>query len=306
MNNSKRKGRVAIIGCREFGAENLYSLVITGAVDEVALIDGECSELIEDFDKLHASIPLSNAPRVFKGNFSDSETAQVAVIANEADITEGDSQLDHFNKNVRNVRESAYHLRENNFKGVMIITIGPVDLLAKVALEASGLPECQVIGSGNGLERISLEPDEINESNATPNVTWCATSKCDSPLIEHCQPNCPGFGEMVAIHKKDSIDNTYPNDRPFLSASSCIPRICEAVLKDERTILPVTAYTTGQYGVNDIFMNLPCIIRKIGVERALELDITEIEAKQFQNQSDNLKRTYKKYVAKEHFASATM
>ena len=76
-------------------------------------------------------------------------------------------------------------------------------------------------------------------------------------MIDFCQPNCPEFGKMIEADIRKPTVITHRKEPPVLVGGSCVSRICEAVLRDERIILPVLTMTKGEYGIKGVYMNLP-------------------------------------------------
>jgi len=68
-------------------------------------------------------------------------------------------------------------------------------------------------------------------------------------------------------------------------------RICEAVLRDEHSVLPVSTLTTGQYGIEGVYLSLPCVIGRGGVERVIELPLDEAERAGLRASAETLRRT---------------
>ncbi len=68
-------------------------------------------------------------------------------------------------------------------------------------------------------------------------------------------------------------------------------RICEAILRDEHTVLPVSTMTTGQHGVEGVYLSLPCVVGRGGVERVIEIPLDEREREGLRASADILRRT---------------
>jgi L-lactate dehydrogenase len=68
-------------------------------------------------------------------------------------------------------------------------------------------------------------------------------------------------------------------------------RICEAILRDERTVLPVSTRLTGQYGIEGVYLSLPCVVGRDGVERVIEIPLDERERAGLRASADILRRT---------------
>lgn len=73
--------------------------------------------------------------------------------------------------------------------------------------------------------------------------------------------------------------------------SSCVARICEVILRDEQTVLPVSTMTTGQHGVSGVYLSLPCVVGRGGVSRVIELPLDEAERAGLRASADLLGRT---------------
>ncbi len=310
MKSRKIPNRVAIIGCKDFSAENLYSLLMNGIVNELVLVEDNCENLLEEISYLQNSIPLAEPARVFKGTCKDAARAKIAVIAAGRNRNTGESSIEWLTANVEIVREIVGKLKKNHFDGVFLIVANPVDILAQVVLEESGSAANKVIGSGKILDKekfrkiLNEEPDFKDDIEQEEIATWCAARMGNSPLIDYCQPNCPEFGKMIEADKRKPTIITRQKDSSLFAAGSCVTRICESILRDERTILPVSTMTDGQYRISGVFMNLPCIIRRDGIEDVIQLKISESEKGDLLASGDILKRTYKLLEEKRKSTSA--
>ncbi len=294
MKSREKSNCVAIIGCQQFSAENLYSFLMNAAVGEIVLI-GESETLLEKISDFRENIPIDNKARIFQGDLADAARAEIVVIATGTNPEKGESPLQLLSRNAEIIGEIAENLTKNNFNGVVLITTNPVDILAQVFLEKSGLPANKIIGSGKTLniEKLDKTFDTEAEIEQSLIATWCAARTAVTPLIDFCQPNCSEFGKMLEADKQKPVI-IEPLKKPALfTVGTCVARICEAILRDERTILPVSAMTFGQYGISGVFMNLPCIIRRDGVEDIIQLKISEAEKNDLIASSEFLRKTYK-------------
>jgi L-lactate dehydrogenase len=73
--------------------------------------------------------------------------------------------------------------------------------------------------------------------------------------------------------------------------ASCVTRICEAILRDEHTVLPVSTMLKGQYGISDVYLSLPCVVSRRGVERVIELPLDEEERAGLRASAEVLQRS---------------
>lgn len=304
MKKRQKYNSVAMIGCKDFSAENLYSLLMTGAVSELILIEHECGTTLAELQRLIQLIPLGHETNIREGNIKDAAKSDIAIIATGVAQNEIASNFANLKKEVSFVIEIAGKLRENNFEGVILIVSSPVDVFAQAVFETSGFPAKRIIGSGKCVDQAILGDYFEDSPKIRVASTWCAAMVCGSPMIENCQPNCLGFQKMLEadIQKESDIsDRLVPS--PF-AVGSCIPQICEAILRDERTILPVAAMATGQYGIEGVFLNQPCIIRRGGVEEVIKLGISDEETQDLIDASEILKRVNMVVLSGETYKSA--
>lgn len=284
--------RVVIIGCGHVGATSAYSLLINGVVEELVLIDKDSNSLLGEVMDLQHAVPLSRPVRIWAGDYSEAAEADIVVIAAGVGSKPGETRLDLLGRNAVVVREIMQELKQVNFDGIILMTTNPVDILAQIAQAESGLPVQKVIGSGTvldtarlramlgeelGVEARSVHAYIIGEHGNSEVATWCAARVGGVPLTEFCQPNCPDFPRILERVRDAAPEIIQHKGYTSFAIASCVTRICEAILRDERTILPVSTMTSGQYGISGVYLSLPCVVGRGGVERVIELPLDTAE-----------------------------
>ncbi|HMF57963.1 MAG TPA: NAD(P)-binding domain-containing protein [Pyrinomonadaceae bacterium] len=151
-----RPDRIAIIGCGHVGATSAYSLIQRGVAREVVIVDSDARRAEGEAMDLRHAVPLSRPVRVWGGSYEEAAQAAIVVIAAGAGGRPGESRLDLLGRNVVVVREILKRMAEAGFDGIVLMTTNPVDILAQVAQEESGLPSARVIGSGTVLDTARL------------------------------------------------------------------------------------------------------------------------------------------------------
>jgi L-lactate dehydrogenase len=207
------------------------------------------------------------------------------------------------------IRRIMRELSSAGFDGIVLMITNPVDILAQIAQEESGLPFGKVIGSGvvwdapqleallaeeTGVENHSIQNPPAVKSEKAEVATWCAARMCGVPLVDFCNTSCPDFGKMLERLKADASATVEHKGFASLSRGSCVTKICEAILRDEQTILPVSTMTGGQYGIKGVYLNLPCFIGREGVRQIIEMPLDRIELKNLRDSAALLKRTIEK------------
>lgn len=285
MRSPNKSYRAAIIGGRNFSAADLYSLLTGGVVAELVVLDEDgTGRLIDEVKSRQEAFPAARPARIFPGNYRMAATAEIVVIAAGTAAGNNEPEFERLDRNAGLIREITRRLMENHFAGVILITTNPVDIMAPAGLEASGLPAGRVIGSGRVLEtkRFGKPSGGI--------ATWCAAQTGSHPLVDFCRPNCPGFGDMLAAIGRAAptgIGREQTLSPPLTAAGSCVTRICEAVLRDERVILPVCAMIPE----HAVYLNWPCVIGSGGVEQILRPELTDAEKQDLRERAAMLKRT---------------
>lgn len=300
--------RVAIIGCGNVGATSAYQLITSGVAREVVLIDKDRRRAEGEAMDLQHAVPLVRPVRVWSGAYKDAARAAVVVIAAGVNSHPGETRLDLLGRNVVVVRDCVSELMAENFDGVILVTTNPVDVLAQVAQEESGLPVKRVIGSGTVLdsarlrsllgaaldiEARSIHAYIIGEHGDSEIAAWSAGTIAGVSLQRYCASfDHIDFDEILGRVRRAAPEIIKCKGYTSFAIASCVSRICEAILRDERSVLPVSTMITGQYGIKGVYLSLPCIVGQRGVERIIELPLDEEERAGLHHSAEILERTF--------------
>ena len=262
--------RVAIIGPDAVAALDAYSLLSGGFVDELILIGEQALSLSNAIDDLCRFVPLPHRSRVRLGGFEDAILAPIAIVASgrgcRNELGDG-AALESLASEFACVGE---RLRENSFDGVAVIVTEPVDVLSEVFLKAWRGPANRVIGLGPG--SAVIDKDDGSFGPLKGETHWCTGGFAHVRSMDACSPNCPYFGAMVeevAISRKAGSDVEFHSPIEF---AACVTQICNAVINDTRTVIPVFTKTAIEMGFDEAFLNLPAVIGRTGVEAVLTLE----------------------------------
>lgn len=293
-NTNEHLNRIAVIGCGHVGATSAYSLIMRGVAREVVLIDSN-RELAEGeaIDLQHAAA-LARPVRIWAGDYSDAAAASIAVIAAGVGSQPGETRLDLLGRNVGIVSDCMRNLLTAGFNGIVLMATNPVDVLAQVAQSESGLLVERVIGSGTvldtarlrailgerlGLEARSIHAYIIGEHGDSEIAAWSSARVAGVPLADYCTAGGEylDFDDLLRQVRRAAPEIVQHKGYTSFAIASCVTRICEAILRDEHTVLPVSIMLKGQYGINDVYLSLPCVVGRRGVERVIELPLDEEE-----------------------------
>lgn len=298
MQTTENLNRVAIVGCGHIGASSVYSLLQSGTVKELVLAGCDSSRLFSEIIDLHRTMKLNNELLIWTGDYRDAARADIViVVAGKTGKHPDETRLDSIKLIAEQIRNIMRELKARNFSGIALIATNPADIMTQIAQEESGLPAGKVIGTGtifnseqfrtilqdkSGVKECPVVEKNARDYSGFETATWCAARSGASPLVDFCNPDCPDFGYMLdSVRAAAAVMPSQIIGRKAaytsLSVGTCANKICEAILQNEREVLPVSAKACRQYGVSGVYLNLPCVIGKNGVEQIIEMPISETE-----------------------------
>jgi L-lactate dehydrogenase len=285
--------RIAIIGAGHVGATAAYALMLRGLFSEIVLIDQNAPLAEAEAADLADANALARPARIWAGSYADAAQAQIAVITAGAATHGSETRLSVSDLSAVIVAECVDGLMNAGFAGIMIVAANPVDLMSLLAFKRSGLPAASVIGTGTLLDssrlrqRLAAKFDVAAGSvdgvvigeHGDSSVTALSTVRLGGLKTDHFSAS--GGGHAHDHLAKDIREAAYKivTGKGYTSygIATAIVRICEAILRDERVVLPVSTLLSGEYGLSDIYLSVPCIIGAEGIERRLVLNLPPIE-----------------------------
>lgn len=301
--------RIAVIGCGHVGATSAYALMMNGIAREIVLADKDTARAEGEAMDLQHAVPLARPVRLWAGSYKDAAQSAIVVIASGVGSHPGETRLDLLGRNVVVVRAVMKELLAEGFDGLVLMTTNPVDVLSQVAQAESGLPVERVIGSGTvldsarlramlgaelGVEARSVHAYIIGEHGDSEIAAWSSAHVAGVHLREYCESGgitCPAFDSLLQRVRLAAPEIIRHKGYTSFAIASCVARICESILRDERSVLPVSTMMRGQYGISDVYLSLPCVVGRGGVEHIIELPLDETEQAGLQFSADVLRRT---------------
>jgi L-lactate dehydrogenase len=300
--------RISIIGCGHVGTSCAYAILQNRLAREIVLIGDTETHVQGEALDLQQSVPLGTPVKIFAGTYKDAAASSIVIMTVGTPAKFVGSRLDMLAGNVVIVRNCLQRLMAEGFDGVLIIATNPVDVLTYIVQKESGLPPGQVIGSGTLLdserlrhilgEQLNVDPRSVHatvigEHGDSSVAVWSAAQVAGLPLTRY-----PG-ADTLPTHEELLIAVRYAGPAVALlkgntcfAIASCVTRICEAILRDERSVLVVSTLMTGQYGLHDVALSTPCIVGNCGVESVIELHLNAAEQKALEHSAGVLKNAY--------------
>ncbi len=280
--------RIAIIGAGHVGSTAAYALMLRALVREIVLIDHDTGLAEAEATDISDANALARPGRIWAGNYRDAATARLAVITAGAATHGTESRLSVASRSAKIVGDCVDALMAAGFHGILIVASNPVDVMAHVALSHSSFSSKRVIGTGTLLDssrlqqalasRLDVAPAAIDAivigEHGDSEVAAFSTVRIGGlPLDKFAPDNIPNLEELANDVRTAGYRIIGGKGYTSYGVATAIVRICEAILRDERTILPVSTLMTGEFGLSDVYLSLPCILGANGVERVLLPDL---------------------------------
>ena len=288
MNDIKKVG---IVGCGNVGASVAYTLMESGLFNEMVLIDyNDAKARGEALDISHC-LPFVSQMQIYSGTYSALEGASVVIIAAGVGQKPGETRLDLLHRNVEVFRGMIERITEVNKDCILLVVTNPVDIMTYVTLKLSGFPAERVIGSGTvldtarlkylvgqrlGVDSRNVHSFIIGEHGDSELAVWSSANVSGIDLSDYCKMTGVGTDELYPLFESVR-DSAYSIIRDkgatYYGIAQSTKRIVEAIVSDEDTILPVSTFVTGHYGIDGITLSVPAIIGRGGIKKVLDIPL---------------------------------
>jgi malate dehydrogenase len=307
--------KIAVIGAGNVGATLVQRLAEKELAKTVVVVDvvegvpqGKALDILE-------SGPVYGYDTQVIGTNGYDEVAGAELVVITAGIARkpGMSRDDLLETNARILREVSTHIKQKAPDSIVIVVSNPLDIMCHVALETTGFPSNRVIGMAGVLDtaryktflaeaaKVSVEDIQAfvlgghgDTMVPLPRYTTVAGIPI-TQFIDEAKLNAiidrtrNGGAEIVAFLKTGSA---------YYAPSASVVAMVESIVKDKKRVLPCAAYLTGQYGVNNLYVGVPCVLGRQGLERIVELPLEAHEREQLNVSINDVSSNVDKLKAK--------
>lgn len=305
--------KAVMIGCGFVGSASVFSLMQSGLFSEIAMIDADMDKAEGEAMDISHGIPFAKEMKIYAGSYDDVRDASIVIITAGANQKPGETRLDLVKKNVAIFKQIIPEISARNFGGILLIVANPVDILTYVAQKLSGLPANRVIGSGTVLdtarlkhrlsEHLNVDSKSIHafiigEHGDSEIAAWSSANVSGIPLNDFCEMR--GHYEHdeatneIAKKVRDSAYEIIERKRAtYFGVAMAVKRICEVIVRDEKSILPVSTQMNGEHGVDGVVLSMPCIVGKDGIETKVPITLSQEEREKLQESAATLREILK-------------
>ena len=306
--------KVAIVGCGFVGSSTAFALMQSGLFSEIVMLDADMAKAQGEALDISHGVPFSKPCEIYAGDYDDIADSSIIIVTAGAAQKPGETRLDLIKKNVGIFKSIIPEIAKRNFKGILLIVANPVDILTYAAKQLSGLPDNRVFGSGTVLdtarlrfnlsEHLGVDPRSIHafiigEHGDSEFAAWSSANVSGVEISKFCEMR--GYfhdhdlaKENIAEAVKNAAYDIIQKKRAtYYGVAMATKRICEAIIRDEKSILPVSTIQHGRYGLNDVALSVPVIVGKDGIESEIPFSLDNEEMKRLRDSAETLEKVIK-------------
>ena len=307
---SVNQRKVAMIGCGFVGSATAFALMESGLFSEMVLIDADKNRAEGEALDISHGLPFARPMKIYAGDYDDIVDAAIIIVTAGANQKPDETRLDLVQKNVGIFKSIIPEIAKRNCGGILLIVSNPVDILTYTALKLTGFPENRVLGSGTVLDTARLKYNLgehlnvdsrsvhafiIGEHGDSELAAWSSATVSGVPINTFCEMrghfNHDEATERIAENVKNSAYEIIAKKKAtYFGVAMAVRRICEAIIRDEKSILPVSNLMHGEFGISDISLSMPAIVGAHGVENRIPIALDEEETEKLQSSAGTLKK----------------
>jgi malate dehydrogenase len=286
--------KITVVGAGNVGATTAQRVAEKELARTVVMVDvAEGIPQGKGLDQWQ-SAPIEGYDSRIVGSNTYDESAGSDLVIITAGIARkpGMSRDDLLNTNAGIVKSVAEQVKATSPKAIVIVVSNPLDVMCYVALKATGFPRERVIGMAGVLDtaRYRAFLAEALDVSVRDIQAMVLGGHGDTmvPLISYTSVSGIPVTQLMDRAKLDAIVDRTRNGgaeivkhlktgSAYYAPSAGAVQMAEAIVNDQRRILPCAAWLQGEYGMKDLFLGVPCKLGKGGLQKIIEVELTKDE-----------------------------
>jgi malate dehydrogenase len=302
-----KRAKITVIGAGNVGATTAHWCA-AAELGDIVLLDIPQTEGMprgKALDLMQAS-PIVGFDSEITGTtgYEDTSESDVVVVTAGVPRKPGMSRDDLLGTNARIVGSVAEQIKQTSPQAIILVVSNPLDAMAQQALQVTGFPPNRVLGQAGVLDtarfrtflaiELGVSVEDVSamllggHGDTMVPLPSCSsaggipiTQLVDPARLEEIvQRTRDGGAEIVALLKTGSA---------YYAPAAAATQMVEAIVRDKKRLIPCSAYCDKEYGVGGYYVGVPAVLGAAGVERIIELDLTESERAGFQKSIDAVK-----------------
>ncbi len=302
-----KRAKITVVGAGNVGATTAHWCA-AAELGDIVLVDIPATE---DMPKgkaldLMQSSPIVGFDSTITGTTGYNETADSDVVVITAGIPRkpGMSRDDLLSTNAKIVTAVTEEVKESSPNSIIIVVSNPLDAMVQQCLKVSGFPHQRVLGQAGVLDTARYRTFLAMELGVSvEDISALLMGGHGDTMVP--MPSCTSVGgiPVTQLISKERLEEIVDRTRKggaeivgllktgsayYAPAAACAQMV-EAIVKDKKRLIPCAAYCDSEYGVGGYYVGVPVILGTGGVEKIVELELTEQEQADFQNSVDAVK-----------------
>lgn len=294
-----RRKKISVIGAGQVGATCALMLAQRGLGDVVLLDRHPAAARGKALDILQTSaVELFDSQLTGTADYADTAGSDVVVLTAGSPRRPGLTRDDLLAVNAGVVSSCCREIARTSPQAVLIVVTNPLDAMTSVAMRETGFPRQRVLGMAGVLDSARFRTFVALELSVSVRDVQALVmgGHGDSmvPLPRHCFVGGVPLTELLAPERigalverarrgGDEIVKLLETGSAFYAPAAAIVQMAEAILRDQRRVLPCAARLEGEYGVSGLFVGVPCVLGGAGLERVCQIDLDRAEREAFEN-----------------------
>lgn len=306
-----KRTKISVIGSGFTGATAAF-LLAQKELGDVVLVDipnMEDPAKGKALDMAEAGPVLGFDARI-KGtaNYEDTKDSDLVIITAGIARKPGMSRDDLVQTNQKVMKSVTADIMKYSPDTTIIVLTNPVDAMTYTVFKASGLPKERVIGQSGVLDTARFRTFVAEELDVSvKDVTGFVLGGHGDDMVPLVRYSYAGGVPLESLIAKDRLDeivartrkggaeivNLLGNGSAYYAPAASLVEMAEAIIKDQRRIMPSIAYLEGEYGMDGIYLGVPTILGAGGIEKIIEIDLNEEEQELLTQSAESVKAVMK-------------
>jgi len=306
----KRK-KISVIGAGFTGATTAY-LLAQKELGDIVVVDipqQENPTRGKALDMLEASpVQGFDASIIGTSNYEDTKNSDLVIITAGIARKPGMSRDDLVLTNQKIIKSVTKEIVKYSPNCFILVLTNPVDAMTYTVYKESGFPKNRVIGQSGVLDTARFRTFVAQELNVSvKDITGLVLGGHGDDMVPLTRYSFAGGIPLELLLPKERLEaivertrkgggeivNLLGSGSAYYAPSASLVEMAEAILKDQRRILPSIAYLEGEYGFHGIYLGVPTILGGNGVEKIIELELTEEEKIALEKSANSVKNVMK-------------
>lgn len=301
--------KVTIVGAGAVGASCAQYIAVKNFASEVVIIDikenyaeGKAMDLMQTSSLMGFDTKITGSTN----DYSKTANSDIAVVTSGIPRKPGMTREELIGINAGIVKSVTENLIKHSPNVTLIVVSNPMDTMAYLAHKTTGLPKNRIIGMGGALDSARFkyrlaEALGCPTSDVNGMVIGGHSDKGMIPLSRLAVRNSLPVSKFLSEERiQQVVEDTKVGGATltkmlgtsaWYAPGAAVSELVKAIALDSKKMFPCSALLEGEYGLNDISIGVPCVLGKNGIEKIVELDLTDAEKTKLHESAEAVKKT---------------